>query len=90
MLNGNAVLGEQGTVEATQPIPGSLLIDGNIHGTGTVEPLMTLECKAASMPAPISRSVLQSARRSVISRANRQPGHDRRVRRRQHDRRPRF
>ncbi len=42
-LNGNVVLGNQGTVEATQAIPGSLLIDGNIHGTGTIEPLMTLE-----------------------------------------------
>jgi collagen type I/II/III/V/XI/XXIV/XXVII alpha len=42
-LNGNVVLGNQGTVEATQPIPGSLFIDGNIHGTGTIEPLMTLE-----------------------------------------------
>ena len=36
-------LGNQGTVEATQAIPGSLFIDGNIHGTGTIEPLMTLE-----------------------------------------------
>ena len=44
-LNGNVVLGNQGTVEATQAIPGSLLIDGNIHGTGTIEPLMTLEVK---------------------------------------------
>ncbi len=42
-LHGNVVLGNQGTVEATQPIPGALLIDGNIHGTGTIEPLMTLE-----------------------------------------------
>ena len=42
-LNGNVVLGNQGTVEATQPIPGALFIDGNIHGTGTIEPLMTLE-----------------------------------------------
>ena len=42
-LNGNVVLGNQGTVEATQAIPGSLFIDGNIHGTGTIEPLMTLE-----------------------------------------------
>lgn len=42
-LNGNVVLGKQGTVEATQAVPGSLLIDGNIHGTGTLEPLMTLE-----------------------------------------------
>ncbi len=44
-LNGNVVLGNQGTVEATQGIPGSLFIDGNIHGTGTIEPLMTLEVK---------------------------------------------
>ena len=42
-LNGNVVLGNQGTVEATQAIPGSLFIDGNIHGTGTIQPLMTLE-----------------------------------------------
>jgi T5SS/PEP-CTERM-associated repeat protein len=42
-LNGNVVLGKQGTVEATQAIPGALFIDGNIHGTGTIEPLMTLE-----------------------------------------------
>ncbi len=32
-----------GTVDATGPAPGALMIDGNIHGTGTIEPLMTLE-----------------------------------------------
>ena len=32
-----------GAVDATGAAPGSLLIDGNVHGTGTLAPLMTME-----------------------------------------------
>ena len=42
-IKGNVVADTQGDVQATGSAPGSLLIDGNVHGTGTIEPLMTLE-----------------------------------------------
>ena len=42
-VKGDMVAGDHGTVQATGSAPGSLLIDGNVHGTGTIEPLMTLE-----------------------------------------------
>jgi hypothetical protein len=32
-----------GTVEAILPLPGTLLIKGNVNGTGSIEPLQTLE-----------------------------------------------
>ncbi len=42
-IKGNLIVDNGGTVQATQPIPGALKIDGNISGPGTIEPLMTLE-----------------------------------------------
>ena len=42
-IEGNVVVGDSGVVQATGSAPGGLLIDGNVHGTGTIEPLMTLE-----------------------------------------------
>jgi Hint domain len=42
-IKGNVVVGDHGVVQATGSAPGSLMIDGNVHGTGTIEPLMTLE-----------------------------------------------
>ena len=42
-VKGDVVVGVQGTVQATGSAPGALMIDGNVHGTGTIEPLMTLE-----------------------------------------------
>ncbi len=42
-MNGDVALDNQGTVQATGPTPGSLTIHGNISGTGTLAPLMTLE-----------------------------------------------
>ena len=42
-LKGDVVVGVKGTVKATGSAPGALMIDGNVHGTGTIEPLMTLE-----------------------------------------------
>ncbi len=42
-VKGNVIVGDQGIVQATGAAPGALLIDGNVHGTGTIEPLMTLE-----------------------------------------------
>jgi hypothetical protein len=42
-IEGNVVVGDGGVVQATGSAPGALLIDGNVHGTGTIEPLMTLE-----------------------------------------------
>jgi hypothetical protein len=35
-VKGNVDLTD-GTVDATGPAPGALTIDGNIHGTGTIE-----------------------------------------------------
>ena len=42
-LEGDAVLSDGGMVVATAAVPGALTIDGNVHGTGTIKPLMTLE-----------------------------------------------
>ncbi|HLJ05034.1 MAG TPA: Hint domain-containing protein [Acetobacteraceae bacterium] len=42
-IRGNVDLDFGGDVQATGSAPGALLIDGNVHGTGTIEPLMTLE-----------------------------------------------
>jgi Hint domain len=43
LLNGNVVLSNGGLVAATAPVPGALKIDGNIAGSGAIQPLMTLE-----------------------------------------------
>jgi hypothetical protein len=42
-VKGNVVVGDHGVVQATGSAPGGLTIEGNVHGTGTIEPLMTLE-----------------------------------------------
>jgi collagen type I/II/III/V/XI/XXIV/XXVII alpha len=42
-VNGNVVVRSGGKVEATGVIPGTLTINGEISGTGAIEPLMTLE-----------------------------------------------
>ncbi len=42
-VKGNVDLDPGGIVQATGSAPGALLIDGNVHGVGTIEPLMTLE-----------------------------------------------
>ncbi len=41
--NGDVALAGGGVVEADLAIPGALTINGNISGTGTIEPVMTLE-----------------------------------------------
>jgi hypothetical protein len=42
-IKGNVDVDGGGVVQATGSAPGALLIDGNVHGIGTIEPLMTLE-----------------------------------------------
>ena len=51
-LNGNVVLNNQGTLLATGAVPGvpALALTGNITGSGTVEPLMTLDLNGAVAP----------------------------------------
>ncbi len=47
MLNGNVVLNSQGTLQATGAALGALTVNGNVTGTGTLEPLMTLDLNGA-------------------------------------------
>ncbi len=42
-LKGDVLLSNGGLVQAIAPVPGALKIDGNITGSGTIQPLMTLE-----------------------------------------------
>jgi collagen type I/II/III/V/XI/XXIV/XXVII alpha len=46
-LNGNVVLNSLGVLAATATAPGFLALTGDISGTGTVEPLMTLDLNGA-------------------------------------------
>jgi T5SS/PEP-CTERM-associated repeat protein len=42
-INGNLVVGPGGVVAADQPIDGTLTVNGNVSGAGTIEPIHTFE-----------------------------------------------
>jgi Hint domain len=42
-INGNVVVDPGGVVEADQPLDGTLTVNGNISGTGKIEPIRTFE-----------------------------------------------
>jgi hypothetical protein len=49
-LKGNVVLSSGGLVQATAAVPGALKIDGNITGSGEIQPLETLEVNGVIDP----------------------------------------
>jgi hypothetical protein len=49
-IDGDVVVQSGGVLEAVQALPGTLRVNGNITGTGTIEPVMTLEANGVIGP----------------------------------------